>query len=405
MARGTSLLAGLALAFSLGCAPPEPLNVDMKLKATNTADKILIVEGQTSLPGGAPLVATVKDGDGKVQLTDRGVVRQGRFYFDFDLTSLNGLNLYQVWVVFDPHDAPLGVRTLTGFWGEAMEGVGVVADGDTRIVRRQMDVLLTSSGNWNTRDFHDMSERERDRVIRELEKLVDGKPDDRALKVSLAKGYIAADKRELSIGSRAHQLLKDAALSPEPDKISKEADTLLAGLEKEDAAKKTVQKKRRAAARGSKYYDKKEVKPGRALGGFILGTPFDAIRRHFTITKSSSFANAKKDVLVTMKELPGVELTFGRRSKRLIRARTTSKEYMLPEGFRVGSLLQELQEAYGTDAVPKPKFRNKEKGPDGTLYYRGKVLTNGLEFEIVKTVDPVFGLPVDKVEAMSVFRR
>lgn len=402
--RFKTAVAGLALSLTLGCIDPPPVDIGMELWATNSADRILVVEGKTDLPGGALLTATVKDADGKVFLRDQAVVHQGRFFFDFDLANLTGLNLYQVWVEFDPLLAPPGVRQVIGFRGQSMQGMGVMTEDDRRILKRHLDVMLTTADNWNARDFVDMSERERDRVIRELERMLEGKPDDRTIMLSLAKGYIAADPREIAGGSRAHMLLKDASLAPKPDEVSKEAKVLLGGIEKKEKGKQQTRQQRQAAAKGFKYYKNKEVTPGRSLGGFVLGTPYDAIARHFKVQKNADFATAKKDVVVTLKEIPGVRLTFSRTSRRLIRARTSSPKYVLREGFRVGSLLQELQEAYGKDVVPNPKFRKPTTGSDGTQYYRGKVLTNGLQFEIVKVVDPVFGLPVDKVEAISVFK-
>lgn len=396
------LLVGLSLALC-GCEDPGPLKLEMDLSATNTADRILVVEGTTRLPAGSPLTATVVDPEGQIYLRDNAVVQQGRFFFDFDISRLNGLTLYQVWVKFDPQKAPFGVRLETGFKGEKMEGRGVIPVGEGRIYRRHIDLLLTSE-NWDTRDFQSMNEQERIRVVRELEKLLEGRPGDRSLQLALAKGYMASDPREIASGSRAHQLLRDASRAPEPDELSEEADKLLAGIDKEEAEKEQVQKQRQAAAKGFRYYKETQIKPGRALGGFVLGTPYDVIRRHFTLNNPARFAGAKEDVVVTLKELPGVELTFGKHSRRLVRARTTSKKYVLREGFRVGSLLQELQTAYGRDVVPNPKFTEKSEDKDGNLLFRGRVLTHGLEFEILKTVDPVFGLPVDQVEAISIFK-
>lgn len=396
------VLLGLGLTLS-GCEERGPLKLDMDLEATNTADRILVVEGTTHLPAGAPLTATITDPEGQVYLRDRAVVQQGRFFFDFDISSLNGLTLYQVWVKFDPRKAPFGVRLGTGFYGEKMEGRGVIPVGESRIYRRHIDLLLTSE-NWDTRDFQSMSEQERERVVRELEKLQEDRPDDRSLQLALAKGFMASDPREIAAGSRAHQLLRDAARAPEPDKISQEAEKLLSGIAEEEKVKEKVREQRQAAVKGFKYYKETQIKPGRAMGGFVLGTPYDVIRRHFTLNKPARFSDAKEDVLVTLKELPGVELTFGKRSRRLVRARTTSPKYVLREGFKVGSLLQELQNTYGRDVVPTPKFTDRSEDKNGNLLFRGKVLTNGLEFEILKTVDPVFGLPVDKVEAISVFK-
>ena len=47
----------------------------MNLKALNTADRILVVEGQTDLPPGARLKARLVDRDDKVLLRDEAVVR------------------------------------------------------------------------------------------------------------------------------------------------------------------------------------------------------------------------------------------------------------------------------------------------------------------------------------------
>ena len=86
MLRSSDFLAIiLALGLASGCSPPPPRGVTMTLDAVNTADRILVIEGETDLPSGSRLQAEIQNRDGKTLLRDEAIVRRGAFYFDFAL--------------------------------------------------------------------------------------------------------------------------------------------------------------------------------------------------------------------------------------------------------------------------------------------------------------------------------
>ena len=404
--KGHKLWGGLLL-LSVACSAPQPYKVDMAFQVTNTADHILVVEGETNLPAGSPLKAELATRDGQVKLRDSSVVSHGKFFFDFDLAGLDGLSLYQVIVRFDPQSAPLGVRQTTGMFGEALEGSGIKEVDSRKVLERKLEVILTAGGgdeDWEGRDFAGMDVSERARLIAQLEKVVEEKPEDRSAKLALARAYIADDPRELSRGTRAFGLLKEVSSRSEADPLSTQAGKMVAGIEGEEAKAKAKTEQREKISRGDKYKQDKTIRPGDSMGGFKLGASYRILKRHLKLKKPPDFSDPDVWAEVQPTEYPGLTLYFDSRTQRLVAARTTSEGYRLPERFGVGNLLQELQATYGKDAVPTPKFVYKGTRPSGHTVFRGTTVADGLEFEIVRTVDPVFGLPVDTVEAVSIFK-
>jgi hypothetical protein len=377
----------------------------MNFQATNTADHILIVEGTTNLPPGSPLKAELQTRDGQVMLRDSAVVSRGKFYFDFDLKGLNGLSLYQVKVRFDPQIAPLGVRQSTGLWGERLEGPGVREEQSRRLVERKLEVILTAGGqgqDWEGRDFAAMEVSERARIISQLEKLTEEKPEDRHAKLALARAYIVSDSRELASGTRAYALLKEVASRQSDDHLATQASRITSEIEAREAQARAKAEQRRKISSGERYQKEKTIWPGKSLGAFTLGSAYRIHQRHLKLSHPPDFSDKERPTVLKPTNLPGLELRFDSR-QRLIAIRTTSDQFTLPEGFGVGSLLQELQEAYGKEAIPTPRFQHEGTREDGRTIFRGFVLAQGVEFEIVRSVDAIFGLPVDKVVAITVF--
>lgn len=400
-------VSGLLILLGSGCSTEsKPFKVDMGFQATNTADHILVVEGKTNLPAGTPLKAELQTRDGRVLLRDSDVVSHEKFYFDFDLKGLDGLSLYQVKVRFDPQTAPLGVRQVTGMWGEQLEGSGVKEVDKRRVVERKVEVILTAGTqggqDWEGRDFSSMEISERSRLIAQLEKVLEEKPDDRNAKLALARAYIAADPRELASGTRAFALLKEVT-SRADDHLTALAQKMVAGVEVKEEQTKVKAEQRKTLARGDKFRKEKTIWPGRSVGAFNLGTPYRILQRHLKLSTPPDFSDPDREAIARPDDIPGLELRFDSRSRRISSIRITSESFQLPEKLGVGNLLQELQAAYGKEAVPTPQFRYEKTKADGHAIYRGVVVASGLEFEIVRSVDPVFGLPVDKVVAITVF--
>ena len=400
-------LAGLVCCTILGCEAPQPREVNMSLNAVNTADKILVLEGETDLPPGSKLTAELRSRDGKTLLRDEGTVRQGSFFFDFDLERLNEFSAYRAVVVFQPERAPLAVRHRVGLWGEALQGAGVHKDADGhRFFQAETEVLLSTSAkgrDWEGRDFEEMEQAERSQLIGQLERFLEEKPDNKIAKLALAKAYLADDPKEYAMGSRAHGLLVDAGRSLDSDRNGRAARVLLAKLEAAERQKIKKAEQRKAEASGARFRKDFVIQPGSKLGGFKLGSPYRIAVRYFKLDRAAYFSG-REDQTVVLKDFHNTELTYGAKSRRLIAARTESPKFRLPEGLGVGSLLQELQKAYGTKAVYTPEYKLVETAGDGTKFYRGIVKTDGLIFEIRRKVDASFGIPVDKVSAITVTR-
>ena len=139
------LLSATLASLTCGCEAPQSKTVSMSLHPVNTADRILVVEGHTDLPSGSRLSARLMDWDDKVLMRDQSVVRQGSFFFDFDLGELSEFSTYRVVVTFDPERAPLAVRQYTGLWGEALEGPGVREERGRRLFETEKQLLLSAS--------------------------------------------------------------------------------------------------------------------------------------------------------------------------------------------------------------------------------------------------------------------
>jgi hypothetical protein len=409
MLRASDLLAVLlGLALTSGCSPPPPRSVTMTLDAVNTADKILVVEGETDLPSGSRLQAEIQNRDGKPLLRDQAVVRRGAFYFDFDLGRLSEFSAYRARVFFDPAQAPLGVRLNTGLWGEALQGEGVRKMSDRRVYWKETEILLSPSAlgkDWEGRDFKEMEGNERARLISDMERYIEERGQDKTAKLALARAYLADEPKEYAKGSRAYLLLKDVATALESNRDGKMARSLLAEIEKVDKGRKKEAELKAGFAKGDRYRRDFTVSPGKNLGGFRIGTPYRVAGRFFKLDRSVDFSDPESSPTVTLLDFHKIELSYDFRSRRLVSVRTTSPKFKLSEGYGVGSLLQELQKAYGTDVVPTPDWEPVGTAADGSKLYRGVVVTDGLEFEIARSVDSVVGIPVDKVSAITVFKR
>ncbi|MFA5507238.1 MAG: hypothetical protein WC314_02230 [Vulcanimicrobiota bacterium] len=396
----------LAINLAVGCAPPEPRTVSMTLDAVNSADKILVLEGETDLPSGSRLKAEIQSRDGKVLLRDDSIVRRGSFFFDFDLDRLSEFNAYRAYVYFDPEESPLGVRLNTGLWGEALQGEGVRKLDDRRIFYLEKEILFSETAvgrDWEGRDFAGMEGTERARMISEMERYVEENQQDKSAKLALARAYLADEKKEYSQGSRAYLLLEEVGRTPETDRDGKAARDLIAEIDKRDTARKKETAVKEGFAKGDRYRKDFSIGAGSHLGGFRMGTPYQVAGRYFKLDRTLDFADIGGESQVRLLDFHNLELIYGNSSRRLVAVRTTSPRFKLPEGYGVGSLLQELQQAYGIDAVYTPEWTYLGRSEDGKELYRGEVLTHGLEFEITRSVDQIIGIPVDKVSAITVF--
>ena len=239
----------------------------------------------------------------------------------------------------------------------------------------------------------------------ELERFIIEKPKDQEALLALGRAYLATEADEYALGSRAHQLLLRAAQAPEKSATGKEARELLSQIEKADNQSRQAVKARREERGAGRYKKNFKILPGKSLGGFRLGAPYRVVSRYFELEKPADFSRRGVDPTVKVKDFHGISLTYGQLSQSLIAARTTSNRFRLPEGVGVGSLLQEAQQAYGKEAVYTPEFSPAGTSPEGKALYTGVVTAQGIEFEVTREVDTEFGIPVDKISAVSVFSK
>ena len=406
--RLTKLTPVLLLSCFLGaCSAPPPRNVSMDIEAVNTADKILIIEGTTDLPSGAKLEAELRTRDDKILLRDFSSVSRGGFYFGFDMESLSEFSSYKLFVSFEPEEAPIGVRYLTGLWGEALQGPGVHRVDERKVFWQEQEILLSQAAkgkDWEGRDFVSMDGSDRIRLTEQMERYLELQPEDRAAKLALAKAYIASDKGELAHDSRAHALLLETVRFNEEDRLGQLARALVETIDHAEELKQREIAKRKAAANGQQYRQSYSVAPGKSIGAFKLGAPYKLIARYFKLDRPADFKDGIGDQTVVLKDFHNLKLKYDISSKGLVSVMTTSNKFKLPEGLGVGNSLQELQKAFGEEVVRTPRFFFIGRDPSGQKLYKGKVETLGLEFGILRKVDTTVGLPIDKVVSMKVFK-
>lgn len=378
----------------------------MSIQALNTADKILVLEGTTNLPSGSRLLAEIQNRDGKTLLRDKGVVRQGGFFFDFDLERLQEFSAYRAVVIFDPENCPLAVRLKTGLWGEALTGSGVQLVDERRIFAKEKEILLSDTArgsDWEGRDFATMEPDELSRLVNSMERYLEQEKEDRATKLALARAYIADEPKELASGSRAHLLLQEVARSPVEDRDGAAARMLLQDIEGAEKQKEARAKTQKALVEGDRYRNDFTITPGRNLGGFRLGMPYRVVDRYFQLSPPLKFDSPEENPTVQLSDFPGVELTFDLYTRRLEAVRTTNPKFKVPEGFGVGSLLQEMQTEFGSDVIDVRDWTFLRQDAGGNQLYSGFVEADGLKLEFRRTVDPIIGIPVDKLHALTVF--
>lgn len=377
----------------------------MSLSATNTADKILTVEGETSLPAGSPLTGELLTREGRIMRRARASVSRGKFFLNFDLDRLARLDLYEVKVSFDPEIAPASVRLQTGLWGEAMTGAGVVRISGKSVATRTITVVLAedvADHDWQGRDFDRLGVSERVQIIGELERWLSDHPQDRSAKLAMARAYIASDIRETEPGSRASGLLQEILAQKLGDRLEQEARKLLAPIEVLGDAAEEQAKKQRAALRLERFRKEKTIIPGRSIGSFVLGSPYRVLKNYLELDKQPKFSDKEGMITIYPRNFPDIDLVLNAKTRRLAVIRTFSRAYRLPEGLGVGSTLLDLQRTYGEDVVPSPEWKYVETGSDGRIVYTGVIEAAGITFKLRREIEPVLGTTRDAVTSISV---
>lgn len=388
-----------------GCSARAPLVVEMALKVTNTADRMLVVEGVTNLPAGSVLSAQLTTRDREVLRRAKGTVSHGKTFFVFDLSDLTKFHLFRLLVSFDPEKAPLGARFRTGWWGEALQGPGVIDRDGRRFWERDQMVVVAKGVEgrpWEGLDFATLDIGERARLVREMERAWAGGSDDRSMMLALAQAYVATDPSELATGTRAYELFKAVMAGGTGDRLGREASNALIAIEDRQEREQLEAKQRKIDARRTRFQADLVIRPGRSIGSVYIGAPLRVLKNQLVLDTPLNFKGRRTAVTVYPRNLPGLEVTFDPDSERVIRVRTTSRAYRLPEGLGVGARLQELQQAYGRDAVPTPSWEYLGAGPDGRELYRGVSIAAGLKFELRHEIEPTLGSEIDWVSAVVV---
>lgn len=384
----------LACCLLAGCTVRAVRDFELTARVLNDSNHLLVVEGNSDLPDGAPIEAVLVDRDGRRLAASRGELRDSIYFVVLDVRRAPGFVPLTVEVAYDPLLAGAAVTETTGPRGEAMNGDQVEeSHGRNRLVSR-MDVVLVVS----TRQAA-MRELKGEGSLRELEAYVARNPRDTIAMVELALAYLNWRPSERRMGSRAHALLVRAVqINPDTD-MTVEARLWLSKLEAEERARQAHRAYRQALATGpgGRFSTNSTVVPGKALGEIRLGMPLRALVRRFAPDGIPDLSG-EGVVEIRFPEYHGLTVTVDKQSQQVVSA-TATGFFRLPSGAGVGSLVQEFYSDYPRIRVA---FGEPETQEDGTRVSYGAVRLKGLFLMLERRQGSGFGIPVDKVIEIGV---
>ncbi|MBI3924073.1 MAG: hypothetical protein HY319_00895 [Armatimonadetes bacterium] len=389
------LVLALLVMVVAGCTIRPVRTYELTATVTNDANQLLVVEGTTSLPEGAPVEAILFDRDGRRLAADQGVVQDSSYFVVLDVRRAPGFVPLTLEVAYDPVIAPAEVREQTGLLGEAMNGEQVEeSHGRCRLVERAGVVMVVNTRQAAFREIQGEGS------LRELESYIARNPRDAEVMVHLGLAYLKWRPAERRVGSRAHALLQRAVQIDPDTEMSLEARLWLSKLEADQRARAAERAHREALSTGpgGRFSTNSRIVPGEALGEVRLGMPLRALMRRFAPEQIPDLSGPGV-VDVRFPAYHDLTVTVDRETSRVLSASSTSDFFRLPAGVGVGSLIQEFYPVYPRIPVV---FGEPETLPDGTRVAWGAVRLEGLLLVVERRTEPQFGIPVDRVVEIGV---
>lgn len=389
----------LMVALLAGCTVRMVTSYKLDARITNEANNLLTVEGETNLPEGAPVEAQLLDKGGRRLARGEGQVRDGHYFVVLDVGRVPGYTHHQLVVDFDPIVAPYSVTDLTGKRGEAMTGDQLEFEaGRYRLVKR-LDLVLEV--NDRQAGYRELERGDLAGAVRELESHLQRNPRDLDATMRLAETYIEWRKAEQRAGTRAYALFQRVVdLSPESEQAGR-ARLWISRIEAERRAREAQAELQRSLKNGGRFREVKTIKPGRALGAITLGMPYRPLARRFAPLSRPDFSGGGVEKVV-FKDFNGVSVGVDRRTHKIVWAATESDFYELPNGLKVGSVIQEFR---GKMRVRTPRYGKVSSDSEGYEVSYGDVPLDGLVLTFQRRTDPTFRLPVDRLHRITVVAR
>ncbi|MBQ7502804.1 hypothetical protein IJT93_08875 [bacterium] len=386
-----------ALVFNIwGCSFLGYVSTDLSVSLTNDSNRLLTVEGKTSLPDGMPLRITLKE-DGETISGGRTVVKNGRFAETVDLSGAPGNCMLNLDIVADPSEASPEVQDIVGSRGEYLLGEQLEdIDGSTcvtehkRIIlpmdKREVAIRRVRCGDYNL-------------GIVGLENVLSANPDDQEAKAWMAYALLNNDPRENEVGSRAYDLLHSVNVRNLPEPLRSGCVKWLGKWEiKETAARKERERKANIARTNALLEAKKKViEPGVGLGGVYIGATARDVYKLAIPDKYPAWTDGA--VYYKMPDRD-VEVFFDSKSGRVIEAHTANTLYSLRGDVGVGSKIESVKKYF-----PEGRLEMDEAKPqqDGSFVAFGKYLCpEGIIFDIKRILGNDGVVVSERVRGMSV---
>ncbi|MCA9796167.1 MAG: tetratricopeptide repeat protein [Candidatus Eremiobacteraeota bacterium] len=389
----------LILALLAGCTVRMVTSYKLDARVTNEGNNLLTIEGESNLPEGAPVEAQLVDKGGRRLARGEGQVSDGHFFMVLDVGRVPGYTHHQLVVDFDPIVAPYTVTDLTGKRGEAMTGEQVEFEaGRYRLVKR-LDLVLEV--NDRQAGYRELERGDLAGAARELESHLQRNPRDVDATMRLAETYIQWRKAEQRAGTRAYALFQRVVdLAPDSEQAGR-ARLWISRIDAERRAREAQAELERSLKNGGRFRELKAIRPGRALGAISLGMPYRPLARRFAPLSRPDFSGDGVERVV-FKDFNGVSVGVNRRTHRVVWAATESDFYELPNGLKVGSVIQEFR---GRMRVRTPHYGKVSSDSEGYEVSYGDVAVDGLVLTFQRRTDPTFRLPVDRLYRITVVAR
>lgn len=395
-ARLASALGLVVLLCACTVIPVRDYHLSVRI--LNDSNNLLVVEGDTNLPEGAPVEAGLYDGDGRRLSSSRGLVEQGRYFVVLDVSTVPGFSHHTLVVSFDPLLASSEILDITGHRGEAMRGDLVEYQKGRNLLVSRTDVMLVVESRQA--GYRELQEGDLAAAIRELESYLARNPHDTEAMISLGLAYLEWRQAERRVGTRAHVLLQRAIeLAPESERAV-EARLWISRLEAEERARRAEIAFRRSVSvgPGSVFHSNKTVVPGEALGAIRLGMPYRALIRRLAPDNLPAFEEGVETV--SFSTFHGLTVGIDSETSKVVWASSDSEFFRLDGDLGVGSLLQEFQGKL--KGVYTPAYGPEKRLADGSFESFGVIRLDGLVLYVRRTRDAVVGIPVDTVVEIQV---